>query len=230
MAMTTAAQNPAVRATDLSTKRDVARVFFSMASPRIITIAVVLCLTIRLFLWSWSVGDLLVIAGVLVFTGPLEWVIHKYLLHSEPTSFQARTFGAGVSHRQHHLDPPALEYLVLSGPDAAVFTVLLGLASAVWALPLLLITGSAVALPMLTAIAATYMGFANYEWTHLLVHTRYRPTTRLYARLARNHRLHHFRNEQHWLGVTSNLGDRLLGTLPRHKADVALSDTARTLD
>ena len=61
------------------------------------------------------------------------------------------------------------------------------------------------------------------------MHTRYRPSSRLYARLARNHRLHHFRNERYWLGVTSNSGDRILRTLPRSKTDVPLSDTARTL-
>ena len=38
----------------------------------------------------------------------------------------------------------------------------------------------------------------------------------------RHHRLH-------WLGVTTNLGDRLLGTHPRAKTDVPLSATARTL-
>ena len=70
---------------------------------------------------------------------------------------------------------------------------------------------------------------AHYEWVHLLVHTRYRPRSRYYRRLARNHRLHHYRNEDYWLGVTSNLGDRLLRTYPTHKTDVPLSPTARTL-
>jgi sterol desaturase/sphingolipid hydroxylase (fatty acid hydroxylase superfamily) len=69
----------------------------------------------------------------------------------------------------------------------------------------------------------------HYEWTHLLIHTAYRPRTRFYARLSRNHRRHHYRNEGYWLGVTSNLGDRLLGTLPAADERVPLSATARTL-
>lgn len=219
----------AVRASDLRTKRETARVFFSMASPRIITAAALLAVVARVALGRWSLGDLVVVTGVLVLTGPLEWVVHTFLLHTSPESFVARRFQAGVSHRLHHLDPPALDHLLLSGPDAAVFTVLLGLAPVVWALPTLAITGLPVAPPLLTAVAATYVGFANYEWTHLLVHTRYRPRSRFYGRLARNHRLHHFRNERHWMGVTSNLGDRALGTLPRHKGDVELSETARSL-
>jgi len=30
----------------------------------------------------------------------------------------------------------------------------------------------------------------------------------------RNHRLHHFQNENYWFGLTMLSGDRLLGTLP----------------
>jgi len=81
----------------------------------------------------------------------------------------------------------------------------------------------------LTALLAAYVTLAHYEWTHLLVHTRYRPKNRYYKRLEANHRLHHYRNEHYWLGVTSNLGDRVLRTLPNDKSDVPLSDTARTL-
>lgn len=219
-----------MRATDLATKREIAKVFFSMPSPRIISTAAAVAVLARLTFWSWGLGDLLVIGGVFVFTGPLEWVIHVLLLHSRSDSFQARRLGAGASHRQHHLDPPELQNLLLNGVDAAAFTVLLALATLVWALPIVWLAGVAIWPSLLTAVVATYLGFANYEWTHLMVHTRYRPRTRFYARLARNHRLHHFRNEQYWLGVTSNLGDRMMRTLPTMKTDVPLSDTARTLD
>ena len=200
-----------------------------MPSPRVVTTAAVVSVTLRLSLGTWSFADLLVLGVVIVFTGPVEWVIHLRILHSDPDSFQARKFAAGVSHRKHHLDPPELEYLLLSGSDAAVFTVMLAISSVAWALPLLWITGLDVFPAVLTAVAAAHLGLANYEWTHLLVHTRYRPKTPFGARLTRNHRLHHFRNEDYWLGVTSNLGDRILGTLPKTKTDVALSDTARTL-
>ena len=74
-----------------------------------------------------------------------------------------------------------------------------------------------------------YVALGHYEWTHLLVHTRYRPKSRYYKRLARNHRRHHFRNEDYWMGITSNLGDRMFGTYPKDSKSVPLSDTARTL-
>jgi sterol desaturase/sphingolipid hydroxylase (fatty acid hydroxylase superfamily) len=67
----------------------------------------------------------------------------------------------------------------------------------------------------------------NYEWVHFLIHTAYVPRTRFYRRLWRNHRLHHYKNEHYWYGVTMLSGDRLLQTLPI--ADVPRSETCRML-
>ena len=97
-------------------------------------------------------------------------------------------------------------------------------------LPLLWLLDGALLAPYLTALLAAYVSLAHYEWVHLMVHTRVKLRTPYYKRLATNHRLHHYRNEHYWLGVTSNLGDRVLGTYPASKSDVPLSDTARTLE
>ena len=67
-----------------------------------------------------------------------------------------------------------------------------------------------------------------YEWTHFLIHTAYRPRSATYMRIWRNHRLHHFKNEHFWHGITNNLSDRVLGTNPDQR-DVPKSETARTL-
>jgi hypothetical protein len=40
--------------------------------------------------------------------------------------------------------------------------------------------------------------------------------------------LHHFKHEGYWMGVSSNLGDRLLGTNPDQRS-VPKSPTARSL-
>ena len=42
------------------------------------------------------------------------------------------------------------------------------------------------------------------------------------------HRLHHYKNEHYWFGVTSTVGDHLLGTTPE-QSTVTKSATARTL-
>jgi len=119
---------------------------------------------------------------------------------------------------------------VLFASDAALFLVILTLGTAAWSIPLAAAFERPLLPPVLTALAAGYAGLLHYEWVHLVSHTTYRPTNRVHAHLARNHRLHHYRNERYWLGVTSNLGDRVLGTLPKAKSDVPRSDTARHLD
>jgi sterol desaturase/sphingolipid hydroxylase (fatty acid hydroxylase superfamily) len=50
----------------------------------------------------------------------------------------------------------------------------------------------------------------------------------LYRGIWRAHRLHHYRNEQYWFGVTMHLADHVLRTYPEKDA-VPASATARTL-
>lgn len=45
----------------------------------------------------------------------------------------------------------------------------------------------------------------------------------------RHHRLHHYKNEEYWYGVSLHLADRLLGTLPSADS-VPRSPTARDLE
>jgi sterol desaturase/sphingolipid hydroxylase (fatty acid hydroxylase superfamily) len=68
----------------------------------------------------------------------------------------------------------------------------------------------------------------SYEWCHFLIHTPYRPRRRYYKAIWRNHRLHHYKNERYWFGVTSVVGDRVIGTDPDQRA-VQRSPTARSL-
>jgi sterol desaturase/sphingolipid hydroxylase (fatty acid hydroxylase superfamily) len=80
----------------------------------------------------------------------------------------------------------------------------------------------------LSGVVAGFVILAAYEWCHFLIHTAYRPRGRYYRLIWRNHRLHHFKNENYWFGVTSNLGDVALRTNPK-QATVPKSQTARTL-
>ena len=68
----------------------------------------------------------------------------------------------------------------------------------------------------------------TYEWTHHLIHSSYRPRHRYYRSIWRAHRLHHYRNEHYWFGVTVNLADHVLRTFPA-RDEVPLSPTARSL-
>ena len=67
-----------------------------------------------------------------------------------------------------------------------------------------------------------------YEWTHFLTHTRYVPRGRLYRRIWKHHRLHHFKHEGYWFAFTVPWIDGWLGTGPPPDA-VQRSPHARTL-
>ncbi len=221
------------RSNTLRTRQEAFGTWIRMRSPQVMLAAVALSLvgrvvaaqTGRAFGWA----DLAVVALTIALIGPVEWVLHRTLLHAPDESFRMRRLGTGSGHRRHHLDPHDVGWILLSGADAAAFAMLIAAWTAAWAIPVALIFGGSLLGPFLTALVAAYVALAHYEWVHLLVHTAYRPTSRLYRRLAVNHRLHHYRNEHYWLGVTSNLGDRALRTLPADKSDVPLSATARSL-
>ncbi|MGH9132526.1 MAG: sterol desaturase family protein [Ilumatobacteraceae bacterium] len=217
------------RATDLTTKRAVAGAFVLGGSARVLLPVVAVLVTIRLALGGWGRGDVAVLLAVIAITGFVEWFIHLLVLHASPDAWTSRRLGTGAGHRNHHLDPPELRWLMLPAADAAIFVVVLAIFSATWAVPLAWAIGGAVVESAVTAIALAAIGLAHYEWTHLLIHSAYRPRSGYYARLARNHRLHHYRNERYWLGISSNLGDRALRTLPADRSAVPLSETARTL-
>ena len=57
---------------------------------------------------------------------------------------------------------------------------------------------------MVTALA---LG-TTYGWIHYLCHSAWRPRSRWYKTLWRLHRLHHFKNENYWMGVTMHSAER----------------------
>jgi len=219
-----------VRVDELRTKRETLAVLAVSGSGRVLATFSIVLIALRLGVggaFGWR--DLLVLGITVAITGSVEWIIHLFLLHAPEDAWTSRVLGTGSGHREHHLDPPELQWLLLRGVDAFVFTLAFSAVIASWVLPLMWVLDGAVLGPFLTGWALAALGLLHYEWVHLLVHTRYRPRSRYYARLARNHRLHHFRNERYWLGVTSNSGDRMFRTYPTNKSDVPLSPTARTL-
>ena len=82
--------------------------------------------------------------------------------------------------------------------------------------------------PFVTELAVAYLLIAFYEWIHFLIHTSHVPRSRYYRRVWRNHRLHHFKNEHYWHGITNTFSDTVLGTNPDQR-EIPKSGTARTL-
>ena len=197
-----------------------ARMFIRYPSPRIITSALVVVTVWRVALGSWSLTDLIVAAAFVGAQPFTEWVIHVFLLHFRPRTLGGRRVDPYVArkHRAHHRDPRIVELIFIPLPtlvsSMAVGTVIVALAFR-----------SRLAL---TALMAAWALMLVYEWTHFLIHAPYQPRSRLFRDIARGHRLHHYKNEHYWFGITSHLGDRVLRTYP-DKAAVDTSPTCRTL-
>jgi hypothetical protein len=189
--------------------------FARHTTPRLLAIELVVLLAARFVVGGWSVGDIVVVAGLVGLQPFTEWVIHVFVLHC-PANGGLRDQLAGYSHRRHHEDPRDLRFQFIHPHAVYGGTLLTGLVLLAFRTPAAL-TG------VVTATVLTLV----YEWVHFLIHTDYAPRHEVYRRLHRAHRLHHYRNEQYWLGVTGRTGDRVLRTNPR-KETVEVSPTART--
>jgi hypothetical protein len=199
---------------------EAARVFLRHPSPRFLAGALIASLAVRTAIADFSRWDAVLALGIAAGWPLLEWTIHVFVLHAKPIAGFALDWDVPRKHRAHHCDP---------WEESLIFIPLQGFLVAV-PLLVLLAVGLAPTAPLAaTAVTVTLLFALHYEWVHFLVHTRYRPRTRLYARLWRNHRLHHFRNEHYWYGVTMLGGDRLLRTSPAPDA-VATSPTCMALD
>lgn len=167
--------------------------------------------------------DLLAAAIVVAGWPVYEWLIHVFVLHYRPRTLGGLVLDLPVAktHRAHHAEPSNLALVFI--PLHALFLSLLAAVAIGWGLTQVVGWG-----PTLSA-GAVFLGLSfHYEWVHYLVHTAYVPTSARYRRLWKNHRLHHFKNETKWFGVTMLSGDRLLGTSAR-AADVATSAGCRDL-
>ena len=199
----------------LRTLKEASTEFAAHPAPRILMAEVLVLITARAVVGRWSVTDTVVAAVLVAFQPFSEWLIHVFVLHC-PADGGRRDRLAGYSHRRHHEDPRDLRFQFIHP-----YTLYGGMV--VNLLLLLALRAPAALTGVLVAAVLTLV----YEWVHFLIHTDYAPKHELYRRLHRAHRLHHFRNEKYWLGVTARTGDRVLGTNPR-KEDVEVSPTAKT--
>jgi sterol desaturase/sphingolipid hydroxylase (fatty acid hydroxylase superfamily) len=178
--------------------------------------------------WSWR--DAVVVAGLIAVTPFVEWAIHVYLLHSPPLRLRGKRVEmlTAREHRSHHEAPGVLSGVLLPVYGVLVFLPMIALVNWAMSFPIALVLGGPRLAYATTGTLTSFAVLAAYEWTHFLIHTPYRPKGRYFKAVWRNHRLHHFKNERYWFGVTSTVGDRVIGTLPDQRS-VERSATARSL-
>jgi hypothetical protein len=206
------------------------RSFMRRRTPPLLSAAILAAIVLRIALGHYGWRDMVVALGVIGLTPLAEWAIHVYLLHAKPIRLAGRRYDllAAREHRAHHQAPAELDGVLI--PTYAVLIFVPLIAVTVWALsfPIHVLFGGDRLAHAATGLLVSYMILGAYEWCHFLIHTPYRPHGRYYRSIWRGHRLHHYKNEHYWFGVTSTLGDHLLRTAP-DQAEVSKSNTARTL-
>lgn len=197
------------------------RIFRGESSTRRIVALWVLVAALRLWIGNFTVLDAIVAASLVALHPLTEWIIHVCILHLRPRRVGPWLLDtrAGHDHRLHHADPHDPRYWFIPLSSSLVGLVVIS----VVARALAPTPGVAVTV-MLTATTLALV----YEWTHYLCHTSYRPRGRWLRRRQRLHRLHHFKSEHYWFGVTMHAADWVLGTLPDPRT-VATSATCRSL-
>lgn len=206
------------------------KAFWREPSPPYLFGAVAVALALRVAQGAWSWRDAVMIAGLIAVTPFVEWAIHVYMLHSPPLQIRGRRIEMRTAreHRAHHEAPAVLGGVLLPVSGVLVFLPMIALVNWALSFPIALVLGGPRLAYATTGVLASFAILAAYEWTHFLIHTPYRARRRYFKAIWRNHRLHHFKNERYWFGVTSTVGDRLIGTLPNQRS-VERSPTARTL-
>ncbi|HZP12517.1 MAG TPA: sterol desaturase family protein [Nevskiaceae bacterium] len=183
------------------------KVFLSHPSPLMIAGFVVLFGGWRIYYGHFTWVDALLAAAAVAYFPFNEWLIHVFMLHYKPRVVFGKKidFYLPVTHRRHHADPWNLDWVFIPRHiHALTIPVNLLILWALW--------------PwkewVLTYLTVYLMLGLHYEWVHYLAHIPWCPENSYYQRRVREHRYHHFRNENFWWGVSMGLGDRVLGTAP----------------
>ena len=196
-------------------------IFSRQPTAHSLAFGIVVLAGLRVHVGGFSWWDLAVLAGLVAIEPFSEWLIHVNLLHFRPR----RVLGLEIdlhmakAHRMHHQAPHDPHWWFIPKLSGVIGFVVLAVGA--WLLAPTI--GLAI-----TAVVGTLCAGLTYEWIHYLCHSSYRAQGRWYKAIWKHHRLHHFKNEHYWMGVTMHLGDRVLGTMKDVK-EVETSPTCRNL-
>jgi hypothetical protein len=220
------AAGPAARVTGsrrtTQTLRQAWTSFWRHPSPWLIATFLLGAIGYRATMPTFGWTELIVPVALVALFPVIEWVIHVVILHWRPRKVGGVRVDSLLSrkHRAHHADPRVLPLVFIP------WQVELWLLPSYVVIALLAFPGQAAGATFLVAVGTLMF---NYEWVHYLVHSDYRPRTRPFRAVWRNHRLHHYKNEHYWFTVTtSGTTDRLFGTFP-DSAAVESSKTVKQL-
>ncbi len=142
-------------------------------------------------------------AGGIAFWTLLEYVLHRWVFHFEPSPDSELAQDVSfLTHGVHHDYPHDPDRLVMPPVLSIALAVVLGF-------PIHWIVGPVLFAP---AFAGLVTGYLWYDMTHYAVH-HLRQRTEMGNRLRKHHYLHHFKTPDARYGVSTPLWDWVFGTL-----------------
>jgi hypothetical protein len=197
------------------------KVFVSHRSPQLIALAVLMAAIARVWVGGLTWIDVAVGLAALAYFPVNEWLIHVFMLHYRPRKLLGRTidFYLPKTHRWHHAEPWNMEWIFIPRHvHRLIFPLIV----------LVVVLAGSWRGPILSYFVVYLLLGLHYEWVHYLAHIPWCPDITYYKRRVREHRWHHFRNENYWWGVSMGMGDRLFRTAPAVE-ETGRSGTAATL-
>ena len=180
------------------------RLTLRSSGPRTSLVLITGGLALRVILGNWGWDDVWPALLLLVAWSGVEWCVHYYLLHGNrfPVLGIRPPLFLRQMHDRHHRDP--WDHATLHFKGATILVAWCAVTSAMfWMFGL----G-----PAISFSTVLFLLVEVYQWVHLLVHSKV-PVSSVFMRdLVRSHVLHHVRDGRRWMGVTTTLADRILGT------------------
>ncbi len=109
--------------------REAILVFYRYPTPWLLSLTLLGALAVRASLGAPAVGDLAIVAGLLLFWPVQEWLIHVFVLHFRPFRLLGRRIDLfpARKHCAHHRDPLRIDLVFIPVPIAILGIVLHGL-------------------------------------------------------------------------------------------------------
>lgn len=202
---------------DKMSLNDLVRAFFTHYSIQVYLLLAIMGLVFSSMLAVAWMGPLIAMVVVWVLYPLVEYLVHRFVLHSH-FMFKSEATAAVWKriHFDHHQNPHELSVLFgalyTTLPTIALITLPIGALIAGWA-------GAA------SAFAAGCLIFTVYEFVHCIQHLPFTPKNKWLRDLKHHHLSHHFHSEQGNFGITTEALDRVFDTHYEKPKDVPRSPT-----
>lgn len=184
--------------------KEVAGFMLSHSGPKVALLALILCL-IYMGGHGWHWVDVGIVSSMFFLRGFLEWTFHKYVWHSHPLPLVHWKIKGPIAimHANHHKNPYASEGLIFGAPGV------LAVCALITGGGFLVLQSFSLGVSFLTGFLLVLM---VHEWHHVLAHSNIDPISPLFRRAVMCHRLHHHEDARAYMGVSSVLADKVMGT------------------